>query len=160
MNDYKVNNDELYQELSKYIEKTKINPDVQMSDKLGTMITKIVTGFSCRPSFNTYFFKDEMISLGIYYTCRYIKKYDLSNKNVHAYISKIAENAFMTVINAEKRKLYVKRKMQLNSDSIMNVDNTGNHSIIKGNAGDFQAIEAFVYEYEKSEKFKRKNKKI
>lgn len=160
MIDYKVDNQELYLELSKYIERTKISPDIQMSDKLGTMITKVVTGFSCRPSFNTYFFKDEMISLGIYYTCRYIKNYDLSKKNVHAYISKIAENAFMAVINAEKRKLYVKRKMQLNSDSIMNVDNTGSHEILKGTAGDFQAIEAFVYEYEQSEKFKRKKKKI
>ena len=160
MIDYKVDNQELYLELSKYIERTKISPDIQMSDKLGTMITKIVTGFSCRPSFNTYFYKDEMISLGIYYTCRYIKNYDLSKKNVHAYISKIAENAFMAVINAEKRKLYVKRKMQLNSDSIMNVDNAGSHEILKGTAGDFQAIEAFVYEYEQSEKIKRKRKKI
>lgn len=154
MADY-VDNNELYEELHNYIEKLKINPDTRMNNKLGTMIHTIVTGLSSRSNFNGYVFKDEMVSLGVYYCCKYLKSYDLTRKNPHAYISKIAENAFKAVINDEKRKMYVKYKIQLNNDSIMNVENGGNHQILKGTAGDFQAIEKYVNDYEESVKFKK-----
>lgn len=37
----------------------------------------------------------------------------------------------------------------------MNMVNTGNHQILKGNAGDFASIERFVQDYEDSVKFKK-----
>lgn len=150
-----INNDELYQELHDYIENLKINPDARMTNKLGRMIQVIVSGLASRSNFNGYIFKDEMISLGVFYCCKYLKSYDLTRRNPHAYISKIAENAFKAVINDEKKKMYVKYKMQLNNDSIMNVDNVGDHQILKGSVGDFQALEKYVNDYEESVKFKK-----
>ncbi len=152
---FKVDNDELYNELYNYIEGLKHNPESRMSDKLGRMIYSIVTGLASRSNFIGYTYRDEMISLAIFYCCKYLKNYDLTRKNPHAYISKIAENSFRSVINDEKKKMYVKCKIQLNNDSIMNLENKGNHQILKGTAGDFQAIEKFVKDYEDSVKFKK-----
>lgn len=152
---FKVDNEELYNELYNYIEKLKHNPEERMNDKLGRMIFSIVSGLASRGNFNGYIFKDEMISLGVYYCCKYLKNYDLSKRNPHAYISKIAENSFKAVINDEKKKMYVKYKIQLNNDSMMNMENADNHQILKGSVGDFQAIEKFVKDYEDSVKFKK-----
>jgi hypothetical protein len=150
-----IKNEELYNELYEYVEKMKINPEAVMTNRLGYMIHVIVSGLASRSNFTGYMYKDEMISLGIYYCCKYLKSYDLTRKNPHAYISKIAENAFKSVINDEKKKMYVKYKTQLNNDSMMNMVNTGNHQILKGNAGDFASIERFVQDYEDSVKFKK-----
>lgn len=158
--DFKVNNEELYEELCKYIDAIKINPDAQMSNKLGRMIQRIVTGFASRSNFTNYEYKDEMISLAIYYTCKYIKNFDLAKKNVHAWISKVSENSFKSVINSEKQKLYVKYKIQLSSDNILNFVDSTNSQILKGNAGDFQKMESFVEEYEESQIRKLAKKRL
>lgn len=99
-----IKNEELYNELYEYVEKMKINPEAVMTNRLGYMIHVIVSGLASRSNFTGYMYKDEMISLGIYYCCKYLKSYDLTRKNPHAYISKIAENAFKSVINDEKKK--------------------------------------------------------
>jgi len=152
---YYVNNEDLYDELYKYIERLKHDPEARMSDSLGTMIYTVVSGLASRSNFIGYSYKDEMISLGVYYCCKYLKNYDLSRKNVHAYISKIAMNAFIATINEEKKKLYVKYRAQLNSDSIMNMIDDTKSSILKGTAGDFTKIETYVNDYEESNKFKK-----
>lgn len=150
-----IKNEELYDELYSYIDKLKHNPESRMTNRLGHMINVIVSGLASRSNFTGYMYKDEMISLGVYYCCKYLKSYDLTRKNPHAYISKIAENAFKSVINDEKKKMYVKFKTQLNNDSMMNMENTGGHEILKGTAGDFAGIERFVQDYEDSVKYKK-----
>jgi hypothetical protein len=157
---FKVDNEELYNELYKYIETLKHNPEQRMNDKLGMMIYTIVSGLASRSNFIGYSYKDEMISLGVFYSCKYIKNYDLKRKNPHAYISKIAENSFRSVINDEKKKMYVKCKTQLNNDSTMNVENLGNHEILKGTVGDFQGIEQFVQDYEDAIEAKKQKKNL
>lgn len=153
-----INNEELYDEIFNYIEKLKHNPEARMSERLGRIIQVIVSGLASKSNFIGYSYKDEMISLGIYYCCKYLKSYDLSRKNPHAYISKIAENAFVAVINDEEKKRYVKYKMQLNSDSIMNISDTTNSQILKGTAGDFTKMEEFVLNYEEKKRIKEEKK--
>lgn len=153
-----VENGEFYDEICKYLEKLKINPDVQIPDSLGRKIERTVRGFSNLPSFRNYPFKEDMIGSALYYALKYIKNYDVSKKNPHAYISKIAYNAFLQVIDYEKKQMYMKFKSQLNNDSVANVVNSGNHTILHGTTGDFTAIEKFVNDYEGSME-KRKLKK-
>ena len=155
MTDFEVNNEDLYNELKEYIETLKIDPEHSMSNKLGVMISRIVEGLSMRWNFRNYQYRDEMVSLGIYYTVKYIKKYDLSKKNPHAYISRIAENAFKAVINKEKKHLYTKYKLQMMNGSVINSEQSdGNVDIQTGNVGDYHHINTFIESFETSMKEK------
>lgn len=155
MSDFFVDNEELYNELKKYIESLKINPENTMSNKLGTMIHRIIEGYSMRSNFKNYTFRDEMVSLGVYYTIKYIKNFDLDKKNPHAYITRIAENAFKAVINKEKKHLYTKYKLQMMNGNVVNGDNTDTFNIQTGAVGDYHHINKFIDDYENSEKFKK-----
>lgn len=152
---YKVDNVELYSEIYNYHEDLRHNPEARISDKLGKMIHTIALGMVARPNFSGYSFKDEFVSLGVYYALKYLKNYKLERKNSHAWVSKVVENAAISVINDEKKKLYVKYKSQLNSDSIMNMSDETNSQILKGTAGDFTKIEGFVNDFENSKGYKK-----
>lgn len=153
-----IENKEFYNELKDYIEETRINPKCVMSDRLGKMIYDTVEGFSKKFSYRDYTYKDDMISLAVYYCCRYLKNYDLSKRNVHAYVSKIAENAFKATINKEKQQLYTKYKYQMNNFGVINsCDETGS-TIQTRNVGEFFKIDDFIKNFENSDRFKKKVK--
>jgi hypothetical protein len=154
-NNYYVDNNEFYNELKKYIERTETDKNARMSERLGTMIYLTVEGFSNKYSFRDYTYKEDMIGLAVYYCCKYLKNYDLSRKNVHAYVSKIAQHAFMTTINKEKRQLYTKYKVQMLNDSIVNSEDGGSHNIQKNGVGELTRIDEFISTYENSNKFKK-----
>ena len=155
---YKVDNVELYDLIVKHKRKLEINPEARIPERLGVLVQIIAKGMASRPNFTNYQFKEDAISLGIYYCLRYLKGYKEEKLNAHAWCSIICERAFIHFINEEKKKLYVRYKSQLNADSIMNMTDTTNAQILKGNAGDFTKMEVFVQDYEETVK-KRNDKK-
>jgi len=150
-----VDNKEFYKEIVKYKEDLKHNPDCGIGTNLAIMIERTVRGLAHRWNFRDYPFIEEMIGDGIYHCLKYVHNFDLNRKNVHAYVSHIAHNAFVQRINTEKKHLYTKYKYQMSSDSVLNLENRNNDQIEKGNVGDFAHIDKFIEEYENTNRFKK-----
>lgn len=115
--EYYVNNKELGEEIRKYQESKKNDPEGKgvISEELGEMIMKICIRFSLHPRFYGYTYRDEMVADAIY-TClsRAINKIDmsLSNANPFSYITQCAYNCFRGRINAEKKFMETKRRFR------------------------------------------------
>lgn len=153
-----VEKQDFYDELCKYIEESKINPKAQMSNALGKMIYDTVEGFAKKYCFRDYTFKEDMIGLALLYTIKYIKGFDPKKyDNPHAYVTKIAKNAFLQTIEKEKTNLYVKYKKQLNDHSVLN--SIGDSSEIQtSGVGEYSRMTEFIQNFENSKKFKKLKK--
>jgi len=150
-----VEPEDFYKDICDYLESLKRNPEARISNSLAIKIERTIRGMANMHCFKNYPFKEDMIGDAIYYALKYLKNYDITRKNVHAYISTIAYRSFLQRIATERKHLYTKYKIQLKSDSIMNLVNTDNHQILKGGVGDFQNLESFVDDFEKTIEKKR-----
>ena len=119
---YYVTNKELLEEIRKYQESKKNDPNGKghVSEELGTMIMKICIRFSLHPKFYGYSYRDEMIADAIY-TClaKAVDKIDPSkpNCNPFAYFTSCAYNCFRGRINTEKKFMRTKQRYRENKYS-------------------------------------------
>lgn len=119
MSKYKVDNEELRQELINYIDrcefkdvqdkhgnwKRKIHKRGKVSDKLGRMIMTIAQGLSTRGNWRGYTWKEDFVSKAILTVLKYMHNFDYNRyTNAHGYINMICSHAFLQYINEEKKK--------------------------------------------------------
>jgi hypothetical protein len=84
-----------------------------ISEDLGMMFYKIATNYINKPSFNRYTYRDEMVSQGIEYLCRFAKTFDKTKNNANgfAYCTRICHNAFVQFIKKEGKQSEMKDKI-------------------------------------------------
>ena len=85
----------------------------KISEELGMMFYLIATNYINKPSFNRYTYRDEMVSQGIEYLCRFSKTYDKDNPkaNGFAYCTRICHNAFVQFIKKEGKQTEMKDRI-------------------------------------------------
>lgn len=119
MGKYTIDNEELKEELIKYIKncefknvkdkngnkKRKISKRGKISDKLGRMIMTIAQGLSTKSNWRGYTWKEDFISKAILTVIKYMHNFDYEKyTNAHGYINMICSYAFLQYINEEKKK--------------------------------------------------------
>jgi len=106
-------NNKKFQELMKvFIAKRKRNKKHPLPEAIGTKIKKLVEGYSYKPNFINYTFKDRMISDAIYTCVRYADRFDpIKYNNPFAYFTRIAWSSFVKVIIDEKKTTKLKKKL-------------------------------------------------
>lgn len=83
----------------------------RVSNYIGECFIKIAEHLSRAPNFNSYTFRDEMISDGIENCIQYVDNFNpAKSKNPFAYFTQIIYFAFVRRITKEKKQLYVKYK--------------------------------------------------
>jgi len=109
-----VNNKLFYSELKKYYKEVEKDPNIPIPESIGELIYKIALNYSTKSTFSkVQFSKDEMISEGVYYAIRAIKRktFDVNFKdNPFAYFTQVIHNGFLKKINAEEKEKYVNYK--------------------------------------------------
>lgn len=108
-----VDNKILYAEMVAWQERRAINPDAEMSPFIANAILLIADGLTKIWKFQNYTWRDEMRGDAIEICCRYLHKYDTQYKNVHAYITKTCERAFINRLKKENKQLRVKYRYYL-----------------------------------------------
>lgn len=126
MSKYKVDNEELKDELVKYIDscefmriqnkkgewKTKIKKRGQVSEKLGQMVKTISEGLATKGNWRGYTWKEDMISFAILITLKYFHNFNhIENNNAHGYINRICSNAFLQYVQKEKSHSNIKKEL-------------------------------------------------
>lgn len=129
---YYVNPKEFYKEITEYLKECEECEDKglaipQVPDNIGSKIIKIANKISYMPNFINYSYKNEMISDGIYYSIRYLRKFDYRKyDNPFAYFSTIIYRAFQKRIKIEKKNSEIKEKLNQHDDIIDNYNNYNN----------------------------------
>lgn len=153
-----VNNEVLHSEIKDYIEKLQTKPNARIPESIGKQVHMISNGLAHSSYFIRYPYKDELIFDGVFDCLKYIKNYDVTKTNPHAYFTTICKMAFFRRIAKEKKHLYTKFKIQINSGHELNLEADYNGAvgdISKGTAGDFSRIHQFVSDFENSKNFKK-----
>ena len=112
-----VTKEDLERELSKYkesctfSEKTgKIVKRGYITPELGKMIKDVTEGLSSTGSWRGYTWKEDMVGEGILTILKYMHNFKAGN-NAHAYLSLIAQNAFIQYIQKQKKHSTIKDKL-------------------------------------------------
>jgi len=94
----------------------------KVSDKLGKMFMILATRYATKPNFSGYSYKIEMINSGIVACVAALHKFDSGkSENPFAYFTSINHNAFIQILNKEKRQQEIR-------DQLL-VDNSYNPSL-------------------------------
>lgn len=132
---------------------------------IGECILLISERMATRKNFSNYPFVEDMIMDGVEISCKYIDRFNPDKyDNPHAYFSRVVWNAFIQRIDREKKSLYTKFKLSLNSintNSMYEDDIYGGMDYISSSY-DFDYMNKYVEDYEKrseERKLKTKNKK-
>lgn len=87
-----------------------------VSDKLGKMFIILATRYSTKPNFSGYSYRSELVNSGIVACVAALHKFD-SNKseNPFAYFTSINHNAFIQILNKEKRQQEIRDQLLVNN---------------------------------------------
>lgn len=96
-------------EYSKEIEKWKESGEI--SDRLGELFLLHAVNKTYSQRFINYTWHDEMISRAVLYLCKYAHNFDPDKGNAWSYCDRIIYNAFIQVINDEKKQSKIKEDM-------------------------------------------------
>lgn len=98
---YYVNPKELADEIRKF----QSSETEKMSDKLGLMLMKIAEGFSSRPNFRRYSYREDFVSDAIYRMVQQIGKIDLDHPkcNPFSYLTRMCYHVYIAKITKEKK---------------------------------------------------------
>jgi hypothetical protein len=116
-----VNNKEFSQALVDYVKVVKAATDEgleppQIPDYIGECIVRICEGYSRKPNFIRYSFRDEMVMDAQYDCVKAVMKFDASREtrtglpNAFAFMTQIAYFAFLRRIAKEKKQWEIKLK--------------------------------------------------
>lgn len=147
-NEFYIDKKEFYDTIKEYIIEYKKRDEAGTLDsysipkKLSGMIQKISYNLARMPKFSGYTYKDIMISEGILHSLTYLHKFNYEKyDNPFAYFTQIAFNAFLKIINEEKKnqirnkelvEIYsVKHKVNIKkkNDSDYNLLTIGNRAL-------------------------------
>jgi len=164
-NTHYVNNKDFLRVLVEYKEKCK---DAKAAGKakppipnyIGECFLKIAEGYSHRPNFINYTYREEMVSDGIENCLMYFENFDpAKSSNPFAYFTQIIHYAFLRRIDKEKKQLYVKYK---STEQIGIMDEFEMLEFDDGTSRQFELYEnisEFIHNYEETRKKKKKANK-
>jgi len=93
---------------------------------IGECFLKIATGFSNKPNFSAYSWKEEMISDAVLNMVKYIDNFDGSKtNNPFAYFTQYAKNSFFRRISLEKEQQDIKVANGVRYGMLENLTNSG-----------------------------------
>lgn len=111
-----VNNKDLLKALADYKEKIKKDPNTPIPDYIGECFLLIAEGFSHKPNYINYSFREEMVADAVENCLMYFHNFDPEiSQNPFAYFTQITYFAFLRRIEKEKKELYVKYKSVQNA---------------------------------------------
>jgi len=116
-NEFYVSNKLLYKTYCEWYAEIKIAQEEGIEEpKIPEFIVesmiKIATKLSYRFNFINYTFKDDMISDALYDCVRFSKKFNIERgDNPFSYLTTICFNAFLRVIDKEKKQSYIKSRI-------------------------------------------------
>lgn len=141
-----VNNEEFYDELKEWIKQRKLDKSIPITESITKKLIMIVEGYSCRPNFMNYTFKDKMISEAIYTCIRYADRFNYKKySNPFAYFTRIAWSSFVKIILSERKTASMKKELV----DRFYIENSGNIQNIKQNDNKFM----FSCDYTKEDTF-------
>lgn len=106
-----LSNSEMFAEVLKCQENDSI------SHELGTMFMIMAKRISTKPNFSGYSYKEEMVSNGVVACCGALHKFDPEKSdNTFAYYTSIIHNAFIQILNKEKRQQDIRDALLVNED--------------------------------------------
>jgi len=127
---------------------------------IGECFMKIAEGFSHKPNFINYTYRDEMISDGIENCLMYFNNFNPEkSNNPFAYFTQIIYYAFLRSIQKEKKQMYVKYKA---TEQFGILDEGELYEDSEGNVKQFvlyDNISEFIQNFEEKKKNKKKTKK-
>jgi hypothetical protein len=160
-----VNNKDFLKVLVEYKEKCRLakehdKPKPPIPNYIGECFLKIAEGYSHRPNFINYTYREEMISDGIENCLMYFENFDPNkSSNPFAYFTQIIHYAFLRRIDKEKKQLYVKYK---STEHIGIMDEFEMLEFDDGTSRQFELydnISEFIHNYEETRKKKKKANK-
>jgi len=161
-----VNNADFLKALVDYKQKCKEARDAGKNDPpipnyIGECFMKIAEGFSHKPNYINYTYRDEMVSDAIENCLMYFENFDPEkSSNPFAYFTQIVYYAFLRRIAKEKKQLYIKYK------STENFGIFEEYEIMDQDTGSIKQFELydniseFIGTYEDVQKEKKRIKKI
>jgi hypothetical protein len=161
-----VNNEQFLKALVDYRKQVKAankagEEKPQVSNYIGECFIKIADHLSRAPNFNSYTFRDEMISDGIENCIQYVDNFNPSkSKNPFAYFTQIIYYAFVRRIMKEKKQLYVKYKSAEQSGILDENELLEDENGVKIKQFElYDNISEFIQTFEKSKAAKKKKLK-
>ena len=160
-----VNNKDFLKVLVEYKEKCKLakddnKPKPPIPNYIGECFLKIAEGYSHRPNFINYTYREEMVSDGIENCLMYFENFDPNkSSNPFAYFTQIIHYAFLRRIDKEKKQLYVKYK---STEHVGIMDEFEMLEFDDGTSRQFELydnISEFIHNYEETRKKKKKANK-
>jgi hypothetical protein len=157
-----VNNKDFLKVLVEYKEKCNLakennKPKPPIPNYIGECFLKIAEGYSHRPNFINYTYREEMVSDGIENCLMYFENFDpAKSSNPFAYFTQIIHYAFLRRIDKEKKQLYVKYK---STEQIGIMDEFEMLEFDDGTSRQFELydnISEFIHTYEENRRNKKK----
>lgn len=161
-----VNNADFLQALIDYKQKCKDHKEQGKSEPpipnyIGECFMKIAEGFSHKPNYINYTYRDEMVSDAIENCLMYFHNFDPDkSSNPFAYFTQIVYYAFLRRIAKEKKQLYIKYKSTENF-GIMEEYEVMDHDT--GTTKQFEMYEnisEFIGNFEDVQKEKKRLRKV
>jgi len=89
----------------------------RVSDKLGKMYMILARRYASKPNFSGYSYKDEMISSGVVACVNALMKFNSERSdNPFAYYTSIVHNAFMQILNKEKKQQNIRDELLIKAE--------------------------------------------
>lgn len=142
----------------------------RINDYIGKTVLDIATRLAYRPNFINYPFREEMISDGVENAIQAINNFDpAKSSNPFSYFTQVIYFAFLRRIEQEKKQLYIKQKVYMNSaisgelyDGAEDTDYLGNiqSSMTTDNMDEFVRNYEEKMEAKKAEKALKKAKGV
>lgn len=161
-----VNNADFLKALVDYKQKCKENRDAGKEDPpipnyIGECFMKIAEGFSHKPNYINYTYRDEMVSDAIENCLMYFENFDPEkSSNPFAYFTQIVYFAFLRRIAKEKKQLYIKYKSTENFGIFEDYDIMDQDTGTVKQFEMYENISDFIGTYEEVQKEKKRIKKI
>ena len=137
-----IENELIYNQILEWKEKynavkAETGEEIGVSEELTRSIYTIANRLASRYNFSGYSFKDDMVQDAMYVILKYMRNYDVTKTNPHAYITTCCWNAFRNRINIEKKDVIKKYKHYV--DFVEN--NADILTIESGNPIDYEIVD-------------------
>lgn len=161
-----IDNKTFYEAIKKHKELVKASiaedkPKPILPNYLGECILLIANRLATKPNFINYSYKDEMIADGIENCIMYIDNFDPEKStNPFAYFTQIIYFAFLRRIQKEKKHLYIKHQVYMQSaitEELFNLqDGDDGEGVVMNTMFDNEKMSDFVKSFEEGLEKKRK----
>lgn len=119
--EYYIEPVEFMTQITEWLDQRKIDPDIQWSEDLCKKFMRMIEGMSHNKSFSRYTYIDEMKDEALLHIMKYGHNYDPTKINEQtgkpyppfSYYNRIIWQAFVSIINKEKRQQDIKREYLL-----------------------------------------------